>query len=426
MNEPTTSPQHHKQPSFWESLGPGIITGAADDDPSGVATYSQAGAVMGTSIHWPMPLTWPLMSAIQIISAQIGRVTGRGLAANIQKFYGAKLAVPIITLLVISNIFNLGADINAMGTACQLMFGLNPHVMAVVLTIVSVALQIWVPYHHYTNVLKWLTFVLFAYIGVAFMVKAPWQEVLRGTLVPHFEWNEKFITTFVAVLGTTISPYLFFWQSSQEVEEIRTHKDEHALRRRPAEASWTLRRLRRDTLTGMAFSNLVAYFIILATASTLHAHGVMQIDTSAQAAEALRPIAGDLCFVLFAVGILGTGLLAIPVLAGSAAFAVGEAMHFRASLEEKPRNAKRFYMVLAVATLAGLSIMFTKLTAIQALYWAAVINGLISAPVMIVVMVMASRRKIMGQFTVSTVWRTLGWVATSLMVVVVILFFSRL
>jgi NRAMP (natural resistance-associated macrophage protein)-like metal ion transporter len=407
-------------------LGPGIVTGAADDDPSGIATYSQAGAVMGTQILWTMPFTWPLMSAIQMVSGQIGRVTGRGLAANIQKYYGSKLSVPIIALLAISNIFNLGADINAMGAACQLMIGWDPKLMAVLLTIVSVVLQIVVPYHRYSSVLKWLTFVLFSYIGVALFVKVSWGEVLKSTFIPSFKWDASFITTIVALLGTTISPYLFFWQSSQEVEEIRTHSDEHALRRSPKEAPWALRRLRRDTLTGMGFSNLVAYFIMLATAYTLHAHGIFQIDTAAQAAEALRPIAGDLCFVLFSIGIIGTGLLAIPVLAGSAAFAVGEAMHFRASLEAKPMKAKRFYGVLAAATFAGLLMMFVKLSPMQALYWAAVINGLISAPVMIVIMIMASRREIMGRFTISKTWRILGWLATALMVAVVVMFFVGL
>jgi NRAMP (natural resistance-associated macrophage protein)-like metal ion transporter len=426
LTKPDTTPPNGKKESFWDRLGPGIITGAADDDPSGIATYSQAGALLGTHVLWSMVVTWPLMSAIQIVSAQIGRVTGRGLAANLQKFYGSKLALPIISLLVLSNIFNLGADINAMGAACELMFGLDARVMAVLLTVVTVVLQIVVPYRRYVSVLKWLTFALFTYIGVAFFVRMPWREVAIGTLIPHFEWSKSYVTTFVAVLGTTISPYLFFWQSSQEVEEIRAHKDEHALKTHAEEAPWALRRLRRDTLTGMGFSNIVAYFIMLATAATLHAHGITTIETAAQAAEALRPIAGSLCFALFSIGIIGTGLLAIPVLAGSAAFAVGEALHFRASLEAKPMKAKRFYGVLAAATFAGLLMMFVKLSPMQALYWAAVINGLISAPVMIVIMIMASRRKIMGEFTIAPTTKILGWIATAVMVGVVILFFTEL
>ena len=412
--------------TFWETLGPGIVTGAADDDPSGVATYSQAGAQIGTPILWTMLLTWPLMSGIQYVSAQMGRVTGRGLAANIRKYYGAKLAVPIMLLLCAANIFNLGADIGAMGAAANLVTGGVAHFWAIFFTLLSVGLQIFIPYHKYANILKWLTFVLFAYVGVIFFVRIPWQLVVSGTLLPHIQLNKQYITTFVALLGTTISPYLFFWQSSQEVEEIRTHADEHALRGSPREAPQALKRIRRDTIVGMAFSNLIAYFIILATAATLHQHGITTIQTSAQAAEALRPIAGELCFVLFTIGILGTGMLALPVLAGSAAYAAGETLRFRGSLEDKPRNAKRFYAVLAVATLLGLLMIYTKINPIQALYWSAVINGILSAPIMIVIMVMASRKKIMGNFTVTRHWWLLGWAATLLMTVAVVVFFITL
>jgi len=402
------------------------VTGAADDDPSGVATYSQAGAQIGAPILWTMLFTWPLMSAIQMVSAQIGRVTGRGLAANMQKFYGSKLTIPMVVLLLAANIFNLGADISAMGAAAELVTGWGPHVFAVGLTLLSVALQILIPYHRYAKVLKWLTFVLFAYVGVVFFVRVPWADVLKGTFIPAIELNKTYAAMFVALLGTTISPYLFFWQSSQEVEEVRTHRDQHPLRKAPAQAPRALNRIRRDTIVGMAFSNLIAYFIILATTATLHAHGITNIETSSQAAEALRPIAGELCFLLFSIGILGTGLLALPVLAGSAAFAVGEALHFRVGLEQKPMHAKGFYTVLAAATLLGLIMIFTKIHPIQALFWSAVLNGIVSAPVMIVVMLMASRKKVMGEFTISRPLRYFGWAATAVMVAAVIVFFDTL
>ena len=407
-------------------LGPGMVTGAADDDPSGIATYSQAGAQIGNPILWSMLFTWPLMSAIQIVSSEVGRVTGHGVAANMRKWYGRKLALPIVVLLLFANIFNLGADISAMGAAAKLLIGGDEHVYAVCFTIISLVLQVFIPYRKYTDVLKWLTFVLLAYIGVAFFVRVNWSDVLRSTFVPTMQFDKTFLATFVALLGTTISPYLFFWQSSQEVEEIRTHRSQHALRQHPEEAPAALKWLRRDTLAGMAFSNLVAYFIILATSATLHAHNVTQISSAAQAAEALRPIAGSLCFLLFSMGIIGTGLLAVPVLAGSAAFAVGETFRFRASLEEKLQNAKRFYGVLVVATLVGMVLIYVGLNPIRALFWSAVINGVISAPIMVVIMLMASKREIMGEFVVRRMWRWLGWGATTVMLIAVVLFFVTL
>src|SRR5581483_1405355 len=331
-----------------------------------------------------------------MISSQIGRVTGRGLAANMRKYYGAKITLPLVILLLVSNIFNLGADISAMGSAATLVIGGPMRFYAVGFTAVSILLQVFVPYHRYSNILKWLTFVILAYIGVVFFVRIPWRDVVYGTFLPTLSWNTNYVTTFVAVLGTTISPYLFFWQSSQEVEEVRTHRREHSLLHRPEEAPRVLRWIRRDTLLGMAASNIVGYFIILATAATLHAKGITQIETAGQAAEALRPIAGQWCALLFSIGIIGTGLLAVPVLAGSAAFAVGEALHFRASLEMKPIKAWRFYGVLVFATGLGVLLLYLHLNPIRALYWSAVINGIISTPIMIVIMHMASRRRIMG------------------------------
>jgi NRAMP (natural resistance-associated macrophage protein)-like metal ion transporter len=415
-----------KGATLLQWMGPGMVTGAADDDPSGIATYSQAGAQLGHPILWTMVFTWPLMSAIQMICGQIGRVTGRGVAANMRKFYGRRVALPMVLLLLISNVFNLGADIGAMGSAAVLIFGGSAHIFAVSFTIISVVLQVFVPYRKYSNVLKWLTFVLLAYIGVIFFVHVQWGDVLRATLIPTMVWDKSYMATFVALLGTTISPYLFFWQSSQVVEDIRTHKEQNALLEYPEEAPAALRWIRRDTLLGMGFSNIIAYSIILVTATTLHAHGVTQIDTASQAAEALRPLAGPYCFLLFSLGIIGTGLLAVPVLAGSAAFAVGEALQFPTSLEDKPSHAKRFYGVLIFATLLGMLLIYVGLNPIRALFWSAVINGIISAPIMVVIMLMASRQTIMGKFTISRVWRWLGWAATGVMLVAVILFFVTL
>ncbi len=403
-----------------------MVTGAADDDPSGIATYSQAGAQLGNPILWTMLFTWPLMSAIQMVCGQIGRVTGRGVAANMRKFYGRRVALPLVLLLLIANVFNLGADIGAMGSAAKLLFGGSEHIYAVGFTILSIVLQVFVPYRKYSNILKWLTFVLLAYIGVIFFVRVPWREVIEATLIPKMAWNKSYMSTFVALLGTTISPYLFFWQSSQEVEEIRTNESKHALIDQPDEAPLALRWIRRDTLLGMGFSNLIAYTIILATAATLHANGITQIETASQAAEALRPLAGSLCFLLFSVGIIGTGLLAVPVLAGSAAFAVGESLQFRTSLEDKPSHAKRFYGVLIFSTLLGMLLIYVGLNPIRALFWSAVINGIISAPIMVVIMLMASRPRIMGEFTISKIWRWLGWAATGVMLIAVILFFLTL
>ena len=412
--------------ALWLWMGPGMVTGAADDDPSGIATYSQAGAQLGNPILWTMLFTWPLMSAIQMVCGQIGRVTGRGVAANMRKFYGRRVALPLVLLLLVANVFNLGADIGAMGSAAKLLFGGSEHIYAVGFTMLSIVLQVFIPYRKYSNVLKWLTFVLLAYIGVIFFVRVPWREVIEATFIPKMAWNKAYMSTFVALLGTTISPYLFFWQSSQEVEEIRTNETKHALIDQPEEAPTALRWIRRDTLLGMGFSNLIAYTIILATAATLHANGITQIETASQAAEALRPLAGSLCFLLFSVGIIGTGLLAVPVLAGSAAFAVGESLQFRASLEDKPSHAKRFYGVLIFATLLGMLLIYVGLNPIRALFWSAVINGIISAPIMVVIMLMASRPKIMGAFTISRVWRWLGWGATAVMLIAVILFFLTL
>lgn len=408
--------------SFLKRLGPGLITGASDDDPSGIATYSQAGAQFGYGLLWTMLFSLPLMSAIQEISARIGRVTGRGIAGNITRNYPGWLLYPVILLLVIANTINLGADIGAMGDAMSLLLGGPALAYCVGFAILCLVLQIFSSYATYSKYLKWLTIVLFSYVATVFMVKVPWGEALKRTVVPHFQRDASYWATFIAVLGTTISPYLFFWQSSMESEDIKAAPDEDALLRDPQDARAQFRRIRLDTYVGMAFSNLVAFFIILAAAATLHAHGITNVETSAQAAEALKPVAGRFASILFTLGIVGTGLLAVPVLAGSAAYAVGEACKWPCGLARKPLDAKGFYTILATATLVGLAINFpaiqkhTHLTPIRALYWSAVINGVVAVPIMVVTMLMFQSKKVMGPFAkISRRLRLMGWLATAAM-----------
>ncbi len=405
--------------SFLKRLGPGLITGASDDDPSGIATYSQAGAQYGFGLLWTTLFSLPLMSAIQEISARIGRTSGRGIAGNIRRHYPGWLLYPVIFLLVVANTINLGADIGAMGEALTLLVGGPALLYCVAFALLCVLLQVFSSYATYSKYLKWLTVVLFSYVATVFMVHVPWRDALHRTIVPSFQKNGDYWATFIAVLGTTISPYLFFWQASMESEDVRCAPDEEALVRDPAEAREQFRRIRFDTWVGMAFSNMVAFFIILAAAVTLSAHGITDVETSAQAAEALRPLAGRFAFVFFTVGIVGTGLLAVPVLAGSAAYAVGEAFKWPTGLARKPLDAKGFYAVVAIATLLGLAINFpqiqkyTHLSPIRALFWSAVINGVVAVPIMVVTMLMFQNKRVMGQFTrVSRRLRVMGWLAT--------------
>jgi NRAMP (natural resistance-associated macrophage protein)-like metal ion transporter len=391
------------------------VTGASDDDPSGIATYSQVGAQFGFGMLWTMPFSYPLMVAIQIISAMIGRVTGHGIAGNMRRFHPRWLLYGIVLLVLVANIINLGADIGAMGAAMGLITHGPVFLFSIAFTLVCVVLQVFVPYHRYVNILKWLTFSLFAYVATAFVVHVPWGQALHATFLPSFKWKADYMTSFIAVLGTTISPYLFFWQASEEVEDETAARDESPLIRAPRQAPYQLSRIRMDTYTGMAFSNLVAFFIILTVAVTLHSHGITDIQTSAQAAEALKPVAGRFAFLLFTVGIVGTGLLAVPVLAGSAAYAVGEALQWPVGLERKPLQAKGFYTVLTAAMLLGLGLNFVHLDPIKALFWSAVINGVAAGPIMIVMMMMTADRRIMGQFTLKAPLRIAGWIATFVM-----------
>jgi NRAMP (natural resistance-associated macrophage protein)-like metal ion transporter len=400
---------------FLELLGPGLITGAADDDPSGIATYAQVGAQFGPSILWTMLFVYPFMAAIQEISARLGRVTGHGIAGNIRRFYPGWMLYATVALLIIANTINIGADIGVMGAAVNLLVGGPAHLYCVIFAILSVVLQIRIPYKSYSAILKWMTFSLFAYVGTIFVVQINWAEVIRGTFVPTISLEKEYLDALIAVLGTTISPYLLFWQSGEEVEELESEPKEDPLKKAPEQAPVQFNRIKIDTYIGMAFSNLIAYFIILTAAATLHVHGKTDINSAAEAAEALRPIAGPFASFLFSLGIVGTGLLALPVLAGSAAYGVGEAFRWPVGLDRKAREAKAFYSVLAVATLIGLGINFTKLDPIKALVWSAIINGITAAPVMCFMMLLASRPKVMGKLTLPFYLKALGWLATAIM-----------
>jgi Mn2+/Fe2+ NRAMP family transporter len=362
-----------------------------------------------------MLFSYPLMMAIQEICARIGRVTGVGIAGNMRRHYPRSLLFGIVSLLCLANVFNLGADLGAMGAAGQLLFGgpLLPYVFG--FAALSLTLQIYIPYTTYVKYLKWLTFALFAYVLTAFVAHVDWHLALHATFLPSISLNTNYFTTLTAVLGTTISPYLFFWQASEEAEDVRNNRQEQALKRAPWQAREQFSRIRVDTYAGMALSNAVALFIILTTAATLHAAGIRDVQTSAQAAKALEPLAGRFAFELFALGIIGTGLLAVPVLAGSAAYGVAETFRWNASLESRPNKAKEFYGVLAVATLIGLALNFVGLNPIRALFWSAVINGVVSVPLMVVTMRMAANRKVMGEFTLPAYLRVVGWVATAVM-----------
>lgn len=416
QNEPASA---NDDDSWLQKLGPGLITGAADDDPSGIATYSQAGAQFGFNTLWTLFFTYPLMVGIQLVSAKIGRVTGRGLASNIRRHYPGWLVYGIVWLLLIANTINIAADLAAMGDALKLLAGGPVHIYALGFGVISLLLQIFVPYRRYVRVLKWLTLGLLAYVAVVFSTHIPWFQVARATALPHLSLNSEYITTVVAIFGTTISPYLFFWQASQEVEELRSDPNARPLKEDGSQASSSFRRIRTDTVIGMGFSNLIAFFIMLTTAVTLNMHGVTDVQTSAQAAEALRPIAGEFGFLLFSAGIIGTGLLAIPVLAGSAAYALSGAFRWQNSLEYKPEEAKGFYGIIALSTGLGIVLCFAPLDPIKALYWSAVINGVISIPIMGVMMLLAARSDVMGKFVISTKLKLLGWGCTAIMSVAV-------
>ena len=406
--------------SILGKLGPGLITGASDDDPSGIGTYAQVGAQHGFTMLWTMLFSYPLMVAIQLISARLGRVTGHGIAHNLRAFYPTWLSYWMVGLLLVANTINLGADLSAMAAAAKLLLDGSTYLYLAIFGGVSLFSQIFLSYRHYVRVIKWLTLSLFTYVGTVFAVHIPWATVLTHTLLPHFTFNAESVTAIVAILGTTISPYLFFWQASQEVEEQRDAPREKPLRSAPYQAPKQLGKIRLDTFTGMAVSNLIAFFIILTTAITLHQHGVTGIDSAAQAAQALKPVAGNFAFTLFALGIIGTGLLAIPVLAGSAAYAAGEALRWTVGLNHSFRDAQGFYGVIVFSTVVGAGMNLLHINPIKALFWASVLNGVIAVPVMIVMMLMTARRVVMADFTVTGPLKAGGWLATVVMTISVI------
>ncbi len=407
-----------------EQLGPGLITGAADDDPSGIATYSQAGAQFGYSMLWTVIVTLPLMAAIQIVSARIGYVTRQGLAANIKEGFPRWVLMAVVGLLLVANTLNVAADIAAMAEALRLLVGGSAHIYAVTFGLLCLVLQVFLPYRSYVSWLKWLTLALLAYVAVVFSLHLDWSQVVSAALNPHLAADHQSLLMVVAVFGTTISPYLFFWQAAQEMEDT---SDADAPRTRSV-VRHHLRRIKADTIVGMTFSNLIAFFIILSTAATLHAAGVTDIETSAQAAEALRPLAGDFTFLLFSLGIIGTGMLAVPVLAGSAAYAVAEAAgwHGSLSLRLDRGEGRGFYGVIAAATVGGVILCFTPTDPVKELFWSAVLNGVIAVPIMVVMMLLATRRATMGDHVIGSNLRWLGWVATAVMALVVVAMFVTL
>ncbi|OAF01145.1 iron transporter [Bradyrhizobium centrolobii] len=407
-------------PTLLQPLGPGLITGAADDDPSGIATYSQAGAQFGYGLLWTVFLTTPFMIAIQLVSAQIGRVTGKGLAANVMALAPRGLVIALVALLVAANTFNIAADIAAMAESLSLVIGGLDHEHALIFAATSTLLQVFLPYRRYAPVLKFLTLSLFAYVATAFTVNIPWSTALLAAVWPKVNVSADYFMMVVAVLGTTISPYLFFWQASQEVEEMNNGKHRRPLRELSHGGDPELARIKVDTTAGMLLSNGIAFFIILTTASVLHANGVTNINSATQAAEALRPLAGDFTFLLFALGIIGTGMLAIPVLAGSAAYGVAEIFAWRATLEAKPDEAVGFYTIIATATVIGFGLGFTGIDAIHMLVWSAVLNGIVAVPVMAMMMLIVSSTALMGHFKARTWLIALGWLGTALMALAVL------
>jgi NRAMP (natural resistance-associated macrophage protein)-like metal ion transporter len=401
---------------FFANLGPGLITGAADDDPSGISTYSVAGASFGFSQLWTVIFSFPLMAAVQLMCARLGLVTGLGLAGVIRRRYPRWVLWGACALLVVANTFNIGADLGGMAEATEMMTGVRASLWLLLFAGLIVALLVWSSYRHIARIFKWLTLVLFAYVAAAFLAHPRWGEVLRATFVPRIEWNSQYLATFLAIMGTTISPYLFFWQAAQEVEEERALGRRTVHARRGATDD-ELGAARTDVLTGMAFSNFIMYFIILTTGATLYVSGHRDIETARQAAEALRPLAGDAAYLLFTVGLIGTGMLGVPVLAGSAAYAIAEAKHWRGSLNDRPRVAAKFYAVLAAAILVGLALHFFKFNAVRMLFWSAVLNGCLSPPLIALVVLLTSDQRVMRERTSSPLLKLLGWAAAIIMAI---------
>src|SRR5271154_5220568 len=417
INPPAKTVKHAKGMPllrrFFSVLGPGLITGAADDDPSGISTYSVAGAAYGYSTLWIALLTFPLMAAIQLMCARLGMVTGRGLAASVRMYYPRWVLWGSCTILVVANIINIGADLGGMAEATQLITGIRPLVWVPFYALLILAFLVWASYQHIARIFKWLTLVLFAYVLASFFAHVDWKQALAVTFVPHLEWSRGFLAVLVAILGTTISPYLFFWQAAEEVEEEQAKDQPHTRKKRATSAD--LRAARADTITGMFFSNFIMYFIILTTAATLHAHGHTDITTARQAAEALRPLAGNGAYLLFTLGLIGTGMLGVPVLTGSCAYAVAEGAAWRGSMSDKPRDARKFYAVMIVAMVLGVALNFAGFNAVKMLFWSAVINGLLAPPLILLVILLTSSHRIMGKRVNSPLLRYLGWITFAVM-----------
>jgi NRAMP (natural resistance-associated macrophage protein)-like metal ion transporter len=399
---------------FFANLGPGLITGAADDDPSGISTYSVTGAAFGYLPLWTALFSFPLMAAVQLMCARLGLVTGRGLAGVVRLHYPRPVLWGACTLLIVANVFNIGADLGGMAEATEMMTGINSHYWTPVYTVLIISLLFFSSYRHIARLFKWLTFVLFAYIAAAFLVRPDWVSVLSATLVPRVEWSSAFLATFVGILGTTISPYLFFWQASQEVEDERA-KGRIALEQREGATDEELGIARTDIVTGMFFSNLVMYFIILTTAATLHAQGQTNIETAREAAEALRPLAGDGAYLLFTLGLVGTGMLAVPVLAGSAAYAMAESMEWRGTFEDRPRLSRKFYAIVAVSMVLGLILDFVGFNALKMLFYSAVLNGVLAPPLVVLIVLLTSNPQVMGTRVSSRTLSYLGWATAAIM-----------
>jgi NRAMP (natural resistance-associated macrophage protein)-like metal ion transporter len=402
-------------PGFFAGLGPGLITGAADDDPSGISTYSVAGATLGYAGLWTALFSFPLMSAVQLMCARLGLVTGRGLAGVIRRQYSAWVLWPACGLLIVANVFNIGADLGGMGDAMQMVTGVAAYFWTPAFAGLIVATLFWTSYRFMVRIFKWLTLVLFAYVITAFLVKPDWGQVLRATLIPHIEWTRSYMAVLVGILGTTISPYLFFWQAAEEVEDDR-ERGKNTVAQRKGSTDQELATARRDILTGMLLSNVVMYFIILTAGATLNAHGVKSIETARQAAETLKPLAGQSAYWLFTLGLIGTGMLAVPVLAGSCAYAIAESARWKnASLRKRPHAAKQFYAVIAAAVAIGLALDFAGLDAVKMLFWSAVLNGVLAPPLVVLVVIITSDRKVMGTRVNSPGLRILGWICAAVM-----------
>jgi NRAMP (natural resistance-associated macrophage protein)-like metal ion transporter len=419
---PKSSPQAVLDPpkrsglqSFLDELGPGLITGAADDDPSGISTYSVAGASFGYATLWTALLSFPLMAAVQLMCARLGMVTGCGLASVIRTRYPRRVLWLACSLVIVANIFNIGADLGGMADAMQMMSGIRAYYWTPFFAALIIALLMWTSYSTMARVFKWLTLVLFAYVITAFLAHPHWSAVLRATFIPHIQWTRDYLAVLVGILGTTISPYLFFWQAAQEVEEDRQLGKTTVAQRRGS-TNKELRIAQKDVITGMLLSNLVMYFLILTTGATLHVHGVTQIETAKQAAEALLPLAGKGAYLLFTLGLVGTGMLAVPVLAGSSAYAIAEAAKWRsASLGILPQRARKFYAVIAIAIVVGLALDFAGFNAVRMLFWSAILNGLLAPPLVVMVVLLTSDRKVMGSRTNSRGMQTLGWICAVVM-----------